>query len=152
MALFPTWTRAVAAAWLVAATGPVLADEIPGPVMAEVVRVIDGDTFEARIRIWLDLELTANVRIRGIDAPEIRGGCQSEKDMAAIATQRLAAVAVGEIILTHVADDKYFGRVVADVRAADGTDLASAMLASGVARPYDGGTRGGWCELASLGG
>jgi endonuclease YncB( thermonuclease family) len=38
---------------------------------AEVVRVIDGDTFEARVRIWPGMDVTTRVRLRGIDAPEL---------------------------------------------------------------------------------
>src|SRR5450759_3535141 len=38
---------------------------------AEVVRVLDGDTFEARVRIWPGMDVTTRVRLRGIDAPEL---------------------------------------------------------------------------------
>lgn len=31
---------------------------LPGPYAADVVRVLDGDSFEARIRIWLDQDVT----------------------------------------------------------------------------------------------
>jgi hypothetical protein len=36
---------------------------------ADVLRVIDGDTFEARIRIWSGFEITTRVRLRAIGAP-----------------------------------------------------------------------------------
>ena len=39
---------------------------------AEVLRVFDGDTFEARVRIWPGTDVTTKVRIRGIDAPEMK--------------------------------------------------------------------------------
>jgi hypothetical protein len=45
--------------------------DLPGPIPAELVRVIDGDTIEVRARIWLDLDLTTRVRLAGIDAPEL---------------------------------------------------------------------------------
>jgi hypothetical protein len=38
---------------------------------ADVLRVIDGDTFEARVRIWSGFEITTRVRLRAIDAPEL---------------------------------------------------------------------------------
>lgn len=38
---------------------------------AEVVQVIDGDTFEARVHLWPGLNVTTRVRLRGIDAPEL---------------------------------------------------------------------------------
>ena len=118
--------------------------------MAEILRVIDGDTIEIRAQIWLGLTLTSHVRIRGIDTPEMRGACPAEKTAAAAARDRLAELAGGTIRLANIADDKYAGRVLADVTAGDGTDLGSAMIASGLARPYGGGARGDWCRQSNL--
>jgi endonuclease YncB( thermonuclease family) len=136
-----------------ASSGPAGAGEtIAGPVTAAAVRVIDGDSIEVRARLWLDLELTVVVRLQGIDTPEIRGKCAHEKDLARAAKARLIELATGELVLTNIRGDKYFGRVDADVSNAEGIDLGSAMIASELARPYDGGARGEWCDLASLGG
>jgi micrococcal nuclease len=118
-----------------------------------VIRVVDGDTIEVRAKIWLGLELTVSARIRGIDAPELRGKCRQESMMAAAATDRLVEVTSGTgVRLTKIEEDKYAGRVVADVTTSDGTEVAAVMLASGLVRAYDGGARGAWCGLASLGG
>jgi Iap family predicted aminopeptidase len=38
--------------------------DLPGPIPAALVRVIDGDTIEVRARIWLDLDLTTRVHRR----------------------------------------------------------------------------------------
>ena len=49
-------------------------------VEATVVRVIDGDTFEARLRVFLDEERIVRVRVLGVDAVELRelrGSCRS---------------------------------------------------------------------------
>jgi micrococcal nuclease len=138
--------------WLGVAGPAGAAETLPGPVPAAVVRVVDGDTIEVRARVWLALEVTARVRLRGIDAPESRSRCADERALAAAATARLATLTAGPVTLTNVADDKYGGRVVADVANADGTDLAAAMVASGLARPYAGGTRTPWCALTATGG
>lgn len=135
---------------LLAVSGALAAEEVAGPVQADVVRVIDGDTIEISAQVWLGLRLTSHVRIRGIDTPELRGECASEKAMAAQARDRLTRLAGASISIAHIADDKYAGRVIADAAAADGTDLRDAMLASGLARPYDGGTRGDWCAVGSI--
>ena len=91
-------------------------ERISGPVTADVVRVIDGDTLTVKAQIWLGQELTVSARIRGIDAPEIHGKCMREKSMAAAATNRLFAIAGGTSVrLTNVEEDKYGGRVIADV-------------------------------------
>ncbi len=132
---------------------PAAAEEIAGPVSAEVLRVIDGDTVAVKARIWLGQDVTVNARLRGIDAPELHGKCQREKDMAEAARLKLAAaVGTKTVRLTNIENDKYAGRVLADVVTDDGIDLARAMLASGLVRPYDGGTRQPWCGVASLGG
>jgi endonuclease YncB( thermonuclease family) len=146
----------MAALWLmlaVLASQARAADSLPGPVTADVLRTIDGDTIEVQARVWLGMDVTSKIRVRGIDAPEIHGRCEHEKAMARDATTRLAAlVAGGAVVLRNIAGDKYFGRVLADVVTGDGKDVAEQMLASGLARPYDGGKRGDWCNLASLGG
>src|SRR5437764_15297572 len=49
---------------------------------AEILRVLDGDTFEARVRVWPGLDITTKVRLRGIDAPELRAHCEDERVQA----------------------------------------------------------------------
>ncbi len=126
------------------------AERVDGPVTAEVLRVIDGDSIEIKARLWLGLDLTVQVRIRGIDTPEMRGDCIAEKALAAAARDRLAEISGETIRLTNIEGDKYAGRVDADAIAADGTDLRTAMLSSGLARPYDGRERLDWCPVGAL--
>ena len=45
---------------------------------ADVLRVIDGDTFEARVRVWPGLDVDTKVRLRGIDAAELHARCGDE--------------------------------------------------------------------------
>ena len=42
----------------------------------DVVRTIDGDTFEARVHLAPDLNPTTRVRLRGIDAPELKASAK----------------------------------------------------------------------------
>jgi endonuclease YncB( thermonuclease family) len=119
---------------------------IRGAYGAELVRVIDGDTFEARVHLWPGLTTTTKVRLRGIDAPEMRARCAEEQVKAEDARAALAAVlAEGEITVLHVALDKYGGRVLADAATARTADVSQAMLAKGAVRAYAGGRRAGWC-------
>ena len=115
--------------------------------------MVDGDTLEVRADIWLGVQLTVHVRMRGIDAPEVHGQCQREKDLAGAATDLLRKETTPLVTLRNISGDKYYGRVEADVTTApDGLDLATAMLASGLARPTTAGKRGDWCGLARAGG
>ena len=115
-----------------------------GSFVALVLLVNDGDTFKARIEVWPGVEVQTAVRVRGIDTPEIKGKCQLEKDKAVAARERLRQLLVSEVVVSKIELDKYAGRVDADV-VADGKDVAAVMIAEGLARPYTGGARQGWC-------
>jgi endonuclease YncB( thermonuclease family) len=122
----------------------------PGPTRvahpAEVLRVIDGDTFEARVNLWPGLDITTRVRLRGIDAPELKARCDDERIKAEGAREALRAVLdQGEVAISRVTLDKYGGRVVADASTQRTPDVSAALLGSGHVRRYGGGHRDGWC-------
>lgn len=124
---------------------------LPGPVAAEVLEVVDGDTLSVRVKVWLDQELQTRVRLDGIDTPEIRGKCEREKEMARAAHEMLRRLVQRDrsrVLLRDVDYDKYGGRVRARVLLPDGTDVAETLIGAGYARPYSGGARAGWCEVA----
>lgn len=130
-----------------AATGPARgADRLAGPVAAEVVGVIDGDTLAVQAHIWLGQVIETRVRLLGIDAPELHGRCPRERRAAQRARQALAQwVAAGPVVLTDLRADKYGGRVLARVRDAHGRDAGEGLLRAGLAMRYGGGRRGDWC-------
>ncbi|WP_085885780.1 thermonuclease family protein [Oceanibacterium hippocampi] len=145
------FARIALLAGAVAVAGPALAQPAPAEpplsAWAQVTRVIDGDTFRADVRIWIDLTLSTAVRVRGVDTPEIHGRCPAEKQGAARARDFAAAfLAAGPALLSDVENGKYAGRVVATV-SVGGRDLAEALIAARLGRRYDGhGRRLGWCE------
>ncbi|AJY47564.1 thermonuclease family protein [Martelella endophytica] len=116
-------------------------DIFDGPVRAEVVRVIDGDTIVVQARPWPGQIVETSVRVRGVDTPELRSSCDAERDAANAARAFVMSnVREGETVqLRNIAGDKYFGRVVADVALADKRDLSMLLLSGGYAVPYDGG-------------
>lgn len=123
------------------------ADRLPGPIPAQVVRVVDGDTIRVKAKIWVDQTVEVSVRLRGIDAPEIfRPKCDAEKVLARTAKASVAAAApVGsQVKITDITRDKYGGRVVASVITTDGETLAARLLAQGQAIPE--GVPKPWCE------
>jgi endonuclease YncB( thermonuclease family) len=123
-------------------TPPILGAGYP----ADVIRVLDGDTFEARVRVWPGLDITTKVRLRGVDAPELRARCAEERIKAEAARDALAGLlGRGEVGVRQVSLDKYGGRVVADASARDTASIADALLAGGHVRRYAGGRREGWC-------
>lgn len=117
---------------------------LPGPVKADVIRVVDGDTLVVRATVWIGQTVETSVRIDGIDTPEIRGACASERAAAQDARTALQKMSAQGVLLSDIRVDKYGGRVIARVTGQQG-DIAQWMITNGHARPYAGKTRAGWC-------
>ena len=125
----------------------VAADRQFGDVMvSEVTSIYDADTFRVSIKGWPDIiGKRMSVRVLGVDAPEIRGKCASEKQAARRAKQFTveALRSAKKIELRNIQRGKYF-RILANVFV-DGKNLAQALINARLAREYHGGTRKGWC-------
>lgn len=126
------------------------AETLAGPYPADVLRVLDGDSFEARVRIWLGQDVVVIVRLAGIDAAEMDAPCPEAAARAVAARDFLAGRIDGvAVMLTDIRRDKFGGRIVA--RAADATgDLGAGLLAAGLARVYQR-RRADWCAFAAIG-
>lgn len=122
-------------------------DRLPGPIQARVLRVVDGDTVLVRARIWLDQDVETNVRLFGVDTPEKRSRCETERELAQKAADFTSAQ-LGEdwITLRDVIHDKYGRRVVARIFTARNEDLAALLIANRLATAYDGGGKKAWCD------
>jgi len=120
--------------------------DFPGPVAATVLSVLDGDTFVAEARVWPGHTVKVNIRIRGIDAPEMKSRCHIEREAAILARNALSALLAGDAVsISNISGAKYYGRVLADVAAANGVDVAPELIRYALVRRYDGGKRKGWC-------
>ena len=87
------------------------------------------------------------MRLRGIDAPELKARCSDERAKAEAARETLRRILdQGEVAIAHVTLDKYGGRVVAEASTQNTPDVSSALLVAGLARRYFGGRREGWCS------
>jgi endonuclease YncB( thermonuclease family) len=116
---------------------------------ADLIRTIDGDTFEARVHLAPGQDVMTRVRLRGIDAPELKAACDEELRLAETATSALRdLLREGDIAIYNIGPDKYQGRVVADVATKRTGNVAAALLAAGHVRSYNGGHRNGWCANA----
>jgi endonuclease YncB( thermonuclease family) len=103
-------------------------------VVKRVVRIYDGDTFY--VDIWNYPSIIGEnipIRIKGIDAPEIKGKDKIWGYKAALfLAEKL--VKAEYIELRNMERGKYF-RIVADVFV-DGEDLAKIMLRKGLVKEY----------------
>lgn len=124
-------------------------ETLPGPVPARVLEVIDGDTLVVRAKVWIGQEIEIKVRLEGVDAPELGGGCEEERALAHRARALIMVkIRDGKVRLSRVQYGKYAGRVVARVETSAGEDLSAALLAANLARAYRGGRRSSWCDHA----
>ncbi|MGC6534777.1 MAG: thermonuclease family protein [Parvibaculales bacterium] len=137
---------------------------LKGPFPFQLLRVIDGDTFHARITIWLGQTVDVKVRLKGVDTPELNGKCAAEKKLAQQAKQFTADwLAKHPAQLVNVHYGTYAGRVLAttEITAADmpaqemksgGSNappkvktLSAALLSENLAKPYRG-RKASWCR------
>jgi endonuclease YncB( thermonuclease family) len=117
-----------------------------GAHAAEVLRVNDGDTFEARVHVWPGLQVTTKVRLRGIDAAEFNARCAEEHRLALAARDTLQRLlAEGGVTIAQIGLDKYGGRVLATASTRTTPDISQALLKTGLVRRYEGGRRYSWC-------
>ncbi len=115
-------------------------------IPVDILRVIDGDTVEVRAHIWLDQQVQARIRLRAIDAPELKGACPGEVALAEAARERLGALlASGKAWLGDVGRDKFGGRLLGTLHDGTGRDISHILLSTGHVRPYGGRKRQGWC-------
>ncbi len=114
-----------------------------------VTRIVDGDTFKATVLLADGIEvMSVSVRLRNVDTPELNGQCAYEIMRANQAKQRLEElIPVGSVIeITNVKNDKYAGRIDANVFDADNRDVGLVLINEKFGRPYSGGKRLSWCD------
>jgi micrococcal nuclease len=113
-------------------------------VTVKMLSCYDGDTCRLERET---LPGRDRVRFANADTPEIEGQCQEEIRQAMMARDYTRDLVVGRAVtLTAIQPDKYDKRVDAFVQLPDGRDLGDALIAAGLARPYSGGHRAGWCD------
>lgn len=109
----------------------------------------DGDTFQIEIPNVHPFFKTLQVRVLGIDAPEMdsKDKCEQAAALRARTIMRALIDASCDITLSNLQWDKYGGRILANVKVGK-VALAEFMLSQGLVVAYDGGTKvsTNWCE------
>ena len=106
---------------------------------AVYIRNYDGDTITFNLPgLHPIIGKKINIRVNGIDTPEIRGKCDKEKYDAQQAQQMVADILkdAEQITLKNMERGKYF-RIAADV-IVDGESLGDTLVEAGMAVKYDG--------------
>jgi endonuclease YncB( thermonuclease family) len=128
---------------------------VPPISYGKVVKVYDGDT----ITVATPLDYTRapiyrfQVRLRGIDTPEIRGSSPEEKTAATKVRDALAAKVLNQKVFLQNIDTEKYGRVLADVfldePQSPRQSISEWMLEHHYAVTYNGGTKAAWATPSS---
>lgn len=126
---------------------------VPDISIAKCVKVYDGDTITiVGVLSGGSYLFRWSVRLRNIDAPEMRTKCVNEKICAKLAQEAMSKQVLNQMVtLKNVGYDKY-GRVLADVFVGE-VNVTDSLLAQNLVVPYDGGTKlapSDWLEFHDI--
>ena len=124
---------------------------IPPIYQGQVIKVYDGDTITIAAKLpYPESPLYRfQVRLLGIDSPEIKGKTQEEKDAAHISQTQLETLILQKMVYLKDTSQEKYGRILANVYVDNPTPenpknqihLNQWMLDKGYAVPYDGKTK-----------
>ena len=115
--------------------------------ISKVISIYDGDTLRVNIDSFPDIVgKNIRIRIKGIDAPEIKGKCQTEIDLAIMARDYLrnAINQSSQIELRNIERGKYF-RIVGELYI-DGENISKDLMKKNIVYQYTGGKKKDWCK------
>lgn len=127
---------------------------IPPIKTGKVIKVYDGDTITLACKIpFLKMETTSlnsqiyrfNIRLNGINCPEMKSKNKEEKNAAIFIQQNLENLILNKyVILENISLEKY-GRILADVILIndinDNININNWLINNNYAVKYDGGTK-----------
>lgn len=104
---------------------------------ATIMRIVDGDTFDADVGLGFHTMSRQRFRIRGYSAPEISG---IEREMGGKAKAKLEEVLPIRLVvrLTGTKTEKFGRWFVPDVILSSGESLAAYLIKEGYGLPWDG--------------
>tara|TARA_B100001175_G_C19360830_1_gene567016 strand:+ start:398 stop:868 length:471 start_codon:yes stop_codon:yes gene_type:complete len=115
---------------------------VPAIRHCRVIKCYDGDTITVAAYYTDDKLYKFQVRIAGIDCPEIKSSNQNEKEVAIVARDLVKDLILGEMVeLVNVKTEKY-GRLLADVLYKN-QSIANMLLQEHLAVEYEGKTKAG---------
>jgi endonuclease YncB( thermonuclease family) len=107
-----------------------------------VIKCYDADTITIASKLPYDASplYRLSVRLNGIDAPEIKGKCAEEKEVAKEARDFVSNLVLNKMIRLENVESEKYGRILADVYLGD-VHLNELLLKERYAVKYDGGTK-----------
>ena len=109
---------------------------------AEVIKIVDGDTLDARIDLGFDVHVNKRIRLMGIDTWESRTRDKAEKVKGLAAKARLKELLKQDKdkfkLISHGTGK--FGRVLGDIEISVG-NVCDILIEEGHAYSYFGGNK-----------
>ena len=109
---------------------------------AEVIKIVDGDTLDARIDLGFDVHVNKRIRLMGIDTWESRTRDKDEKVKGLAAKARLKELMKQDKnkfkLISHGTGK--FGRVLGDIEISVG-NVCDILIEEGHAYSYFGGNK-----------
>jgi len=102
---------------------------------ATIIRVVDGDTVWLHVDLGFRCCIDIDIRMLGINAPEMHGATSAAGHAAAAFLSTLLPVGL-PVILESAGNDKY-GRWLGKIYLNDGTDVNNTMVITGHAVVYN---------------
>jgi micrococcal nuclease len=108
-------------------------------VVAQPMRTVDGDTFEAMVLIYPKMSVTEKIRVLGVNTPEMKGDTMEAAKKAKTYTEAWLDGRAVTLTIACTGQPPYdnFGRVLAVVTR-DGTNLANDLIAEKLGVPMAG--------------
>jgi endonuclease YncB( thermonuclease family) len=115
---------------------------IPPITCGQVIKVYDGDTITIASKLpYPESPLYRfQVRLNGIDCPEIKSKSEDEKTIAQMAKKEMETLTFQKVVYLKNLENEKYGRILADVYI-DDIHLNAHMLSQNLAVAYDGGTK-----------
>lgn len=124
--------------------------------VGEVIKVVDGDTFDVIIDLGFDVHHKARVRLYGVNTPESRTKDAAEKELGLKAKAFTADWLTNHkkvFIKTVIDKNEKYGRVLAEIYSSADIDspttacLNKDIIEAGYAREYFGVGDKTWAEF-----
>lgn len=101
----------------------------------QIIKVIDGDTFEILIELGFGVSQKFHVRLDGIDTPELKT-IEGQK-----AKEYVKNLIEGKTVVLNDAGPEKYGRARAKIELVDGTDLTQFLIEKNIGIEYHGGKK-----------
>ena len=114
---------------------------VPPIRFGKVVKVYDGDTITVATRLYENSPIYRfQVRLAGIDCPEMKTHNEPEKQCAKLAKQLISDTCLNQIVELRDVELEKYGRILAKVYC-NQVCLNDLLCDSHLAVAYDGGTK-----------